>query len=216
MPSPPHGWHRRQGERFAEREGPPQRARQGIGHMHKRMPLKQQRQDDVGESVAVGDRDHSEVRRRNVEPHGGFDVGCISGQLLSREHHETRLASAAGRLFEMNDPRRQRAGLRYLRCFPLHGTEHSAVPPCAKGLENEGRYALSNTRRMDFTRSKRRQVVQLALEVSKGLTPSRGSIQHRRGITAGGENLLPLLKQHALCVACGSSRGKLGPAKRLN
>lgn len=96
VPGAPHGGDSGEsdGGVFA-RAGAEKGAGEDVGGDDDWMPVKEEREDEVGKAVAVGEGDDAEIGMGGIEPHGGADVFGIGRKLFSTEHDAARGAGAA-------------------------------------------------------------------------------------------------------------------------
>ena len=109
---------------------------QGRGKEDERDAVEEEGENEVRETVGVGEGNAGEVRRGGRELHGGDDVRGVGGKLRAGEGDAFGGGGAAGGELEMGDMLRRRGKLgRSLRGFERAG--HDARTPSAQNIEEE-------------------------------------------------------------------------------
>lgn len=106
VPGLPEGGDGRKGDGRKLFGGAEEKFRQGRGNKDERDAVEEKREDEVGKTVGVRERDAGEVWSGGRELHRGNDVGSVGGELRAGEGDAFGSAAGGGGEFEMGDIRR--------------------------------------------------------------------------------------------------------------
>jgi hypothetical protein len=137
-PHPPEGGHGRKSQTFKLAGGQAQGLGQAGRQQKQRDAAQQERQDEIGKAVGVGQGNEAEVGPIGPQAHRGDNIIDISQQLRRGESDETGGAGGAGSDFEMGATGGQ-GRERGTFAGGVERANHSSALPGAEDFENERR-----------------------------------------------------------------------------